>query len=429
MYENILARIKPKKAEIEKIKKVEKKVLKAIPKKYAPETMGSVAKGTWTSGKRDIDIFIFFPENTGKEKLEKEGLELGKKVFEGLKGKWEIGYAQHPYVRGKIGGVKVDIVPCYKMEEMRVKSAVDRSPFHVKYVLAHMSGEEKDQVLLLKELCRAHGIYSAELKVEGLSGYLCELLILKYHDIDKLAKAASGWAPQTFIELESGATKQFEEPLVVIDPVDPARNVAAALSRGNFLKFVKLMKEFSVSDGKDAFFVPKKIIPLPIEEAEKRAKNFLFVTFPKPDVVEDILYPQMRKTLGAIEWALKGEDFEVVRKKEFADKKCILALELKHMELPLYRKIRGPPSHLRQHVWEFTHKYPEAKEEHSRYVAVVKREHRTPKPVLEWFIREKREGIASHLLENIDKAEVFGASELKKIYARETAEFIASLLE
>ena len=428
MYAKILAKIKPKKAEIDKIRKVEKRVLKAIPKKYFPETMGSVAKGTWTSGKRDLDVFIFFPEKTEIEKLEKEGLEVGKKVFDDLGGKWEIGYAQHPYVRGKIDSVKVDIVPCYKMEEMRIKSAVDRSPFHVKYVLAHMTEEEKSQVLLLKELCRAHGIYSAELKVEGLSGYLCELLILKYHDIDRLAKAASGWAQNTVIEFEEKPARTFEEPFVVIDPVDPSRNVAAALSSENFFKFVKLMKEFSESADKGQFFVPKKIVPLTIEEAERKAKNFLFVTFPKPDVVEDILYPQMRKTLGAIEWALKEEDFEVVKKKEFADKKCILALELKSMELPLYRKIRGPPSHLRQHVWEFTHKYPDAKEEHSRYVVVVSREHRTPKPVLEWFIKEKREGIASHLLENIDKAEVFDASGLKKIYAKDTAEFITSIL-
>ena len=244
MYAKILGKIRPKKPEVGKIGKIEKKLLKAIPKKYSPETMGSIAKGTWTSGNRDLDIFIFFPEDTEKEKMEKQGLALGKRVFKKLKGKYELGYAQHPYVRGKIESVKVDIVPCYKMEEMKLKSAVDRSPFHVKYVLAHMTKEEKDQVLLLKHLLRVNDIYGAELKVEGFSGYLCELLILKYKTIDRLAKIASSWNEDIIIELEQASNKEFKEPLVVIDPVDPQRNVAAAVSVENYERFRILMKEF-----------------------------------------------------------------------------------------------------------------------------------------------------------------------------------------
>lgn len=429
MYAKILGKIRPKKPEIGKIGKIEKKLLKAIPKRYSPETMGSIAKGTWTSGNRDLDIFIFFPEDTEKEKMEKQGLALGKRVFKKLKGKYELGYAQHPYVRGKIEGVKVDIVPCYKMEEMKLKSAVDRSPFHVKYVLAHMTEDEKDQVLLLKHLLRVNDIYGAELKVEGFSGYLCELLILKYKTIDRLANIASSWGGQVVVELERASNKEFKEPLVVIDPVDPQRNVAAAVSVENYERFRILMKEFSESSEKESFFEPKKISPLSLEAAKKKAKNFLFVTFPKPGIVEDILYPQMRKSLNSIERCLKKQDFEVIRKKEFADGKCILMLELEKTEISKYRKIRGPPSYLRQNIWEFMLKYPNAKEEHSRYVAVIKRKHRTPKPLIEWFLKEKREGIASHLLENIEKAEVFDAAELKKIYNKKTAVFLTKFLK
>ncbi len=429
MYERVLKKIKPKKPEIKKLARIEKKVLKAIQKKYSPATMGSIAKGTWTSGNKDLDIFVFFPEETEREQMEKEGLSLGKRTFKKLKGKWEIGYAQHPYVRGKIEKVKVDIVPCYKMEEMKLKSAVDRSPFHVKYILAQMTEEEKDQVLLLKQLLRANELYGAELKIEGFSGYLCELLILKYKSIDKLAKAVAGWNDDVVIELEKQAAKEFDEPLVVIDPVDPERNVAAAVSSENYGKFRELMRELFESDEKEKLFEPKKIKPLSLEDARKKAKNFLFIILPKPKIVEDILYPQMRKTLNSIARCLKDRDFEVLRKKEFANGKCILGIELKETKISMYRKIRGPPSHLRQNVWEFTNKHPDAKEEHSRYVAVVKREHRTPKPLVEWFLKEKREGIASHLLENIEKTQVLDAGELKNIYNKKTAVFLTKLLE
>lgn len=58
--------------------------------------VGSVAKDTHIRGQRDIDVFILFPENMPNNVLEKEGLEIARKVLKDRKK--EEHWAQHPYI-------------------------------------------------------------------------------------------------------------------------------------------------------------------------------------------------------------------------------------------------------------------------------------------------------------------------------------------
>ena len=93
---------------------------------------------------------------------------------------YEIRYAEHPYVHGIVKGVEVDVVPCYRLKDAsRIKSAVDRTPFHHEWLKDRIKGKE-NEVRLLKGFLKANGLYGAEYKVRGFSGYLCELLIMFY---------------------------------------------------------------------------------------------------------------------------------------------------------------------------------------------------------------------------------------------------------
>ncbi|SVD30413.1 uncharacterized protein METZ01_LOCUS383267, partial [marine metagenome] len=50
-------------------------------------------------------------------------------------------YAQHPYLRGEIDGIGIDVVPCYAIDDSAHPiSAVDRTPFHTKWVKQNISG-------------------------------------------------------------------------------------------------------------------------------------------------------------------------------------------------------------------------------------------------------------------------------------------------
>src|SRR3989338_5555780 len=219
VLQNVLKKITPSEQEKQAVHAVIEDVLeetKIIIKPHCLSVVlaGSFTRNTWLSHKKEFDIFIQFPVETSREDLEKLGLELGKKIVKSFKGSHVIAYAEHPYVRSKIKGYDVDIVPCYKVESAeKIKSAVDRTPFHNQYLSKKLHPHQSAEVRLMKMLCKVNGLYGSDLKTQGFSGYLCELLIVKYDDFKTLLKEVSGWLPgQVFIDLEgkySGNRKEF----------------------------------------------------------------------------------------------------------------------------------------------------------------------------------------------------------------------------
>ena len=193
--------------------------------------VGSVAKNTALKGKSDIDIFIAFPLGTDKKYLKKTGLDLAHKCCDEFGSVAQHHYASHPYVTTDIGECEVDIVPCYAIEDgSQLKSAVDRTILHTRYVKANLTETQQDEVLLLKRFMAMTGTYGSEFKVGGFAGYLCELLIIHYGTFEDTLKAAINWKFGQSIDLEGyGTSNDFNDPLVVIDPTDKNRNVAAAL--------------------------------------------------------------------------------------------------------------------------------------------------------------------------------------------------------
>ncbi len=432
MYEKILGKITPGRKERVEIKRLCRLVLSKIKKYgYPAEVMGSIAKDTWISGNRDIDVFVFFKPDVPLKKMEEEALSLGKKVVKALGGRHEIAYAQHPYVRGFLDGAKVDIVPCYRLEKLKIKSAVDRTPFHVKYVRKKL--KNRKDVRLLKQLMKANGIYGAELKVEGFSGYLCELLVIRYGSFDNVLKNARKWAYGHVIDIEKYykeeklAREKFSHHLIVVDPVDANRNVAASLSLKNFERFVALSAQF-LSAGKkerEKFFEPKKVEATPFQNIASRLQNFIVIELEKPKIVEDILYPQMRKTLSRIESRLTEEEFGVLKKGVFADGKCYLVLELKYISLPRTKKHFGPPVQMGEHVKKFMEKHPNAKIEGGNYVAEVERNWPDALLLIVSLV-ESGEVLASHLLEK--RIRIYSGDQIEKIYRGEFAAFLSGMV-
>lgn len=98
--------LKPTEKEKEKESRLVKKIKSKIKKISGKNAVlvGSVAKKTCLSGDKDLDIFILFDKNVPREKLEKEGLEIGKKVCESLGEEAEVHYAEHPYTKTSAEG-------------------------------------------------------------------------------------------------------------------------------------------------------------------------------------------------------------------------------------------------------------------------------------------------------------------------------------
>lgn len=342
-------KISPKKEEIREMNEFTEKLLSSVSGNCKPMICGSVGKNTWLSQRREIDLFLLFPETISKKQLERVGLREAKKIVKKLNGEWKLAYSEHPYLQAsfefKNKEYEVDIVPAFKVRNpSKIKSAVDRTPHHVKFVIKNL--KKCDDVRLLKQFCIAHECYGADLKVEGFSGYLCELLIIKYGSFIRCVRAASKWKVGTRLEIKK-SDKKFDTPLTFIDPVDPKRNVASVVSTETFERFIRACKEF-LNDPNIKHFFPAPIKPLTLLEAKnilnKKESKLLLINFPKPDVLDDILWSQLKKSLRLLSNIMKKEDFLVIRKSCWMNKKnIVLVFEMSNTRAPKTVIKIGPP--------------------------------------------------------------------------------------
>ncbi|OPY33198.1 MAG: CCA-adding enzyme [Methanomassiliicoccales archaeon PtaU1.Bin124] len=307
------------------------------------KVVGSVAKGTYVS-RPDIDVFILFSEGTPRPEMDRIGLEIGRDLLE----EREERYAEHPYVHGMFDGFEADIVPCYGIKDpSTLMSAVDRTPFHTDYMLSHLKAGQRDEVRVLKQFMKGIGAYGAEAKVQGFSGYLVELLILRYGDFRTVIERASKWKYGTKIEIEGKGQMKFDSPLVFYDPVDKNRNVASALSTDKFALFIHACAEYSQCPD-ERFFFPRKRDVLTQSQIDDIIDSIgmkvLSVEADRPVLIDDNLYPQARKTLDGIATVLEHEGFQVQAKHLHVEKERIQwTLLLENDVLSRGRKHVGPP--------------------------------------------------------------------------------------
>jgi len=332
--------------------------------------VGSTARGTWTSGDRDIDVFVRFPPQLDREQLREYGLEVGHEVLP--EGHEE--YAEHPYVTGEYRGFEVDLVPCYRLQEATdIRSAVDRTPFHTRFLSEHLDDDLAGEVRVCKAFLKGIGVYGSDLRTEGFSGYLTELLVLSFGGFGPLVEAAADWHPPVRLDPgDTGSDATFDDPLVVVDPTDPERNVAAVLSADNLARFQHYAREL-LDDPRAELFEASEPEPLAAadvrDHVRRRESTPIAIRFPTPDVVEDQLYPQLRKTLSGIADELDRRGFEVLRTRTFADEaEAVLFVECSVARLPAVERHEGPPVQVRDHATGFYETYVDDPDSYGPFV-------------------------------------------------------------
>jgi tRNA nucleotidyltransferase (CCA-adding enzyme) len=319
--------------------------------------VGSTARGTWLSGDRDVDVFVRFPPDLDREALEEHGLAVGHAVLPD--GREE--YAEHPYVVGEVDGFDVDLVPCYDVDDAAdIRSAVDRTPFHTAYLRRRLDDALADEVRLFKQLLVGVGAYGSDLRTAGFSGYLAELLVLAYGSFRGTVEAVADWHPPVRLDPEGHGTVEFDDPLVVVDPTDPERNVAAVCSPTNVARATHHARAL-LADPTVERFEPTDPEPLSAdavrEHVRRRGTTPVAVRFDAPDVVDDQLYPQLRRSLSGVAGELDRRGFDVVRAATWAGDDAVLFAELAVAERPAVERHEGPPIHVREHATRFYETY------------------------------------------------------------------------
>ena len=154
-----------------------------------------------------------------------------------------------------------------------------------------------EQVRLLKKFLKSIGVYGSQLAISGFSGYVTEVLILKFKSfIEVLNFMANIGTERTIISLNNKASiDAFNSKLVILDPIDEKRNLGAAISSESLAKFILTARNF-LNRPSIAYFEDE------ISKCEIRdlRQNLLIVEFNVKKRSPDILWGQLKRKLAAI---------------------------------------------------------------------------------------------------------------------------------
>lgn len=348
---------------------------------------GSVAKDTWLREDEDIDLFMLFSTSISKKDLGETGLAIAKRAVSRYRQRER--YAEHVYLEAWVNKIRVNIVPCYKTDRGEWLSAADRSPYHTQYVIEKLEAKPlEDDIRVFKRFIKGIGSYGAEIRVKGLSGYLCELLVLHYGSFSKALKAISKWRfgelidpEKLYVKRQEEAKKLFNAPLIVIDPVDQNRNVAAAVSKERMSELIAATR-FFLDIPLKSFFYPEETEPS-LEELQNMLSplnyDIIAIEFRICEKVPDILWGELSKTKSALRYILEKNDFVVLRSDVWSDelRSSVIVFSLENLTLARCRRHQGPPGDT-EGVKPFLEKYATDAVtgpwvENGKWIAAVKR--------------------------------------------------------
>ena len=323
---------------------------------HSVEIGGSVAKGTWLADNVDVDIFVKFDSTISKKRLEDLGVNIGRDAL--LPNDSFLRYSEHPYVEGIIDGVTFNIVPCYDVVKGSWKSSADRSPYHTSFMKNRFNKSLKNETRLLKKFLKVLGLYGAEIKVKGFSGYVCEVLILKYGSFISVLKAMSdlvGGEILSLDDVDEDITEKFDTQLVILDPVDNRRNLGAAISPVNVSSFIMASRSFLE---KPSIMFFKGISVSEITDKVKKStlldRISIVILRHEPRTV-DILWGQLHRSVDSLSKQISKVGFNVLRTSVASDEDSTSAFIflLDSLVLPKSQIKMGPNVNMKGEVSKF----------------------------------------------------------------------------
>ncbi|NPA96092.1 MAG: CCA tRNA nucleotidyltransferase [Crenarchaeota archaeon] len=338
---------------------------------YEVTVQGSYAKDTFISGDADIDVFFLLKPYRYTTRFIEMFLVPGlKRCLESRGIRTVLDYAAHPYVTAFVGGVEVNIVPAFRVSSPRnLVSPVDRTPFHTEYVRSKLSEGMRDEVRLLKAFMKSVGVYGAEVRVQGFSGYLTELLVIKYGSFLNVLRESAKWKPyKTCIDIEGyyksprDCLKRFPRSvMVVVDPVDPQRNAAAAVGLRSFSLFRICARMFLLKPS-TKFFEPYRP-KAEVQDVERSVlaacssmnRKLVLVLSNTAHRSEDVVWGQLRRLERSLVNQLKSRELRVLYIDSYLEHSKGIAMTLVDLQAcaaPCHVH-EGPPAHIVENAVRF----------------------------------------------------------------------------
>jgi tRNA nucleotidyltransferase (CCA-adding enzyme) len=340
---------------------------------------GSAAKGTFLSGDFDCDVFVQFDESY-------RGKDISKLLKTALPKSLETLHGSRDYYRLIYEGLNFEIIPVLAYSR-NPENVTDMSPLHVDWIKKKIAKNSKlpDEIILTKAFCKAQEIYGAESYIGGLSGHVVDILCAYYGSFERLMKAIPGWKMHEVIDIEGyGTAKNLNKskisPLILIDPVDPSRNAAAALTHEKF----EILKARATAYNKKpaiSFFKRKE---LSIEDLKRKAKGqkLLMMELIPLEGKKDIVGGKLLKAYEHTKRYLDIYEFKVKESGWMWNSVATFWFIVDRKQLSETRIHKGPPAHAKSSVERFMEKYPGAKTKAGWLYVIVPRDYRRPEDLL-----------------------------------------------
>lgn len=387
-FANVLDKITPNSEDAIKIKDSTDKVVSYLalagPKNGVDVDVvpgGSTAKGTYLKGNFDIDIFVRFKSNQRNisdilELMLSDFIDDNDLILERVHG-------SRDYFNFEFENLFFEIVPVKFIEEnTEADNVTDMSPLHVFWVKKHLNDELCNDIRLAKQFCKSIGVYGAESYINGLSGHVLDILIIHYGGFIPFLENVSSWSGATVVDPEDKHDDVFEElnqsklvsPLIVIDPIDPQRNAAAAVSNEKYNLLINYAKEFLEKPDEKYFVIPEFDVEKLISHKQDSEDLFVIEVIPQKGK-KDVVITKVLKIFEFLKRHLVLYDFNVhINDWKIDSDKCYLYFFIDNKELSPTLERQGPPLENFQAVERFQEVHAETFERDGKLWVNVRRD-------------------------------------------------------
>lgn len=348
------------------------------------ETGGSFRKGTWIAWpEMDIDVYLVFAHNVSRKQFREIAIDVGKKALKDYNP--YLKFSEHPYVEANLEkNILANVVPCYEvLESGKWKSSTDRSHFHTERITKLFNKRMKNEVRFLKAFLKANNLYGAQIAKNGFSGYVSEVLIAHFKSFENVIKTFATIKPHYTI---GHVTKEFNSMIIITDLIDSNRNLAAAISDENIVKFILTCRSFLKNPTVDFFDKHNMKKNRKKTLATKYWSHMLVIKFGFVKRPPDTIWGQTKKSTAKLVNYLRRDGFTILRygtHVELAEKLGYLFVLLDSITIPPVYEQYGPKFDRRVDLGTYVKKSLEDKTEmmwvdpQGRLVALKKRRYTT----------------------------------------------------
>jgi tRNA nucleotidyltransferase (CCA-adding enzyme) len=359
---------------------------------------GSVAKGTWLPGISDIDFFIIFNYERFSDRST-EISDFAEKVLMKIFPRLHRLRGSRDYFSTNYKGYNFEFVPVLDIsKKQQARNITDFSPLHIQYVAKN--AKIKDDVRLVKQFMKAASVYGAESYISGFSGHVADLLTAYCGTFERFVRNVASWQDKIIIDLSKKYKNKKEilqilnpskktGPLILIDPVEPERNAAAALGKEKFDLLKKACKSFLKKPSIE--FFKEKHITIDSLIAKKGKRTLIILEAISPKDKPDIAGAIMKTIFEKLQQSFTENDFKILEMGWHFNKKTLFWFYFDSKPLSAKRLHLGPPVKLaKEHILGFKKAWKNHKVtiKNKRYVVELKRKYLKPKDLAKMLAKE-----------------------------------------